>query len=84
MPNGESKAWRFNVDAYLARDAKWEPYDLCSDAVTAAMADGVTSLGAQRIDEDREKLAEEIARHICTGIMAQLKSRDLRNGYPQE
>lgn len=81
MPNGKQKASAFNVDAYVARDAGWEPYDLCSDAMTAAIADGVTSLGAARIDAEREKLAAEISRLMTAHIMDAIKSRDLRNGY---
>ena len=83
MPNGETKASAFNVDAYTARDSKWEPYDLCSDAITAAIADGVTSLGAERIDTEREKLAADISRQLTAHIMNAIKARDLRNGYPQ-
>lgn len=30
MPSGESNASAFNVDAYVARDAKWEPYAIKS------------------------------------------------------
>ena len=84
MPTGEHIASAFNVDAYVAREAKWDRYDLCSDALTAAIAGGVTSLGAQRIDAEREKLAAEISRQLTAHIMAALKSRDLRNGYACE
>jgi hypothetical protein len=83
MPKGESKASAFEVDAFVAREAKWSPYDLCSDAMTAAIADGVTSLGAERIDAEREKLAAEISRKLMAHIMDAIKSRDLRNGYEQ-
>lgn len=81
MPTGEHIASAFNVDAYVAREAKWGRYDLCSDIMTAAIADGVTSLDALRIDTEREKLAAEISRQLTAHIMAALKSRDLRNGY---
>ncbi len=83
MPNGEQKHSAFNVDAYMARAAKWDPYDLCSDSMTAAIADGVTSLGAAKIDAEREKLATEIACVLTKHIMDAIKSRDLRNGYAQ-
>lgn len=83
MPNGETRASAFNVDAYTAREAKWEPYDLCSDAMTAAISDGVTDLGAECIDTEREKLAAEISRLLTAHIMNAIKARDLRNGYQQ-
>jgi hypothetical protein len=82
-PDCQEKCSAFDVDAYVARDAGWEPYDLCSDAMTAAMADGVTSRGAERIDAEREKLAAEISRQLTAHIMNAIKARDLRNGYPQ-
>lgn len=82
-PDHQEKRSAFDVDAYVARDAGWEPYDLCSDAMTAAIADGVTGLGAQRIDAEREKLAADIARQLTAHIMDAIKARDLRNGYPQ-
>jgi len=83
LPNYDTRASAFEVDAFVAREAKWEPYDLCSDAMTAAIAGGVTSLGAERIDAEREKLAAEISRQLTAHIMAAIKSRDLRNGYEQ-
>lgn len=83
LPKGESKASAFDVCAFVAIEAKWEPYDLCNDAMTAAIADGVTSLGAERIDVEREKLAAEISRKMTARIMNAIKSRDLRNGYQQ-
>lgn len=82
-PDHQEKCSAFDVDAYVAREAGWEPYDLCSDAMTAAIADGVTSLGAQRIDTEREKLAADISRQLTAHIMNAIKARDLRNGYPQ-
>jgi hypothetical protein len=84
MPKGERKVSAFEVDAYVGRDAKWDPYDLCSDEITAALANGVTSLGAERIDAEREKLAKEISKHVTAHIMNAIKSRDLCNGYVQE
>ena len=83
LPNYDTRASAFEVDAFVAREAKWEPYDLCSDAMTAAIADGVTSLGAERIDAEREKLAADISRQLTAHIMKAIKSRDLRNGYEQ-
>jgi len=82
-PDNQEMRSAFDVDAHVARDAGWEPYDLCGDAMTAAIADGVTSLGAQRIDTEREKLAADISRQLTAHIMTAIKARDLRNGYPQ-
>ena len=82
-PDNHEKSSAFVVDAYTARDAGWEPYDLCSDAMTAYVASGVTAQGAARIDVEREKLAAEISRQITAHIMEQLQARDLRNGYGQ-
>lgn len=73
----------FNVDAFVAREAEWNPYDLCSDSMTAAIAGGVTQLGAQRIDSERQKLAAEVSKLLTEHILNAIKSRDLRNGYKQ-
>lgn len=84
LPNSyERKATGFNLDAYVARESKWEPYDLCSDATTALIAGGVTGGMAERIDVEREKLAREIAENLTAHIMKTIKSQDTRNGYPQ-
>lgn len=74
----------YSVDAFVAQDHGWGPYDLCRDAMTAMIADGVTRLGAARIDADREKLAKDIANGLTNAIMKALKSRDLENGYRKE
>lgn len=84
MPNGYDRKYSaFEVAAFVAQQAKWDRYDLCSDAMTAALADGVTSLGAERIDAEREKLAKDVAERLTEHIMNAIKSRDLRNGYEQ-
>ncbi len=82
-PDHQRKCSAFNVDAHIAKEAQWNRYDLCSDSFTAAMVGGVTSLGAERIDVEREKLAREIAEALTTHIMDAIKASDLRNGYPQ-
>lgn len=82
-PSGDQKASGFEVNAFVAQEAQWNPYDLCSDLMTAAMADGVTRSMAERIDVEREKLAAEISRQLTEHIMRAIKSRDLRNGYAQ-
>ena len=74
----------FDVESKTARDYGFEPYDLCTDAMTAFAVGGVTSAGADRIDTEREKLASEIAKQLTAHIMESIKSRDLRNGYPQK
>lgn len=85
LPNSyERKATAFNVDAYVARESKWEPYDLCSDATTALIAGGVTGGIAERIDLEREKLAKEIAEHLTAHILKSIKAQDTHNGYPQK
>jgi hypothetical protein len=83
LPNYDTRASAFEVAAFVAREAKWQPHDVCSDAMTAAIVVGVTSLGAERIDAEREKLAADISRQLTAHIMAAIKSRDLRNGHPQ-
>ena len=80
-PDGDRKAMAFNVAAYLAEEFK--PYDLCSDAVTAIIAGGVTGYGADRIDAEREKLAADISRNLTRAIMKAIKADDKRNGYDQ-
>jgi hypothetical protein len=84
LPDYIKKSVAFELDAYEAREARWDPYDLCSDAMTAAIAGGITPLGARRIDTQREKLAAHIAPLLTDSIMKALKSRDLINGYEQE
>lgn len=83
-PTGEQRQSAFQVEAFVAREAKWNRYDLCSDAVTACIVGGVTSLGAERIDAEREKLAADVSLQLTEHIMRAIKARDLRNGYAQE
>lgn len=80
-PNHDQKAVFFEVDAFVAMDFKWSPIDVCSDFMTAHMAGGVTSMGAERIDVERKKLAAEISEKLTNHIMDSIKSRDLKNGY---
>jgi hypothetical protein len=82
-PDHRHECSAFDVDAFIAKEAQWDRYDLCSDSFTAAIAGGVTSLGAQHIDVEREKLAKQIAEALTAHIMAAIKARDLRNGYEQ-
>lgn len=86
LPPGEynTKGFAYEVDAFMAEDFKWVPYDLCSDSMTALIAGGVTSRQAARIDADREKLAKDISNGLTNAIMKALKSRDLENGYKKE
>lgn len=80
-PNGSEQRSSYEVYAFIASEYKWSPYDLCTDSMTAAIADGVTSLGAQRIDAEREKLAAEISRRLTEHIMRAIKTHDTVNGY---
>jgi hypothetical protein len=83
-PDGQHKTVAFDVDAYTARHMEWEPYDLCSDALTAVAVGGVSKMGAARIDTEREKLAAEVAGKLTSHILNEIKSRDLHNGYEQQ
>ncbi len=83
MPDHQEVVSAFEVEAFVARESEWNPYDLCSDAVTAMLAGGVTSYGAARIDVEREKLAKEVSRALTLHILKSIQTRDLRNGYKQ-
>ncbi len=78
----QEKATWLKIDAYQAKP--FEPYDLCDSAKMAYIFNGRTAEVAMRIDEDRKKLAYEIARELTDTILEQIKSRDTVNGYPQE
>jgi len=81
MPSGEQKQACFEVEALVAKECLWEPYDRCSDGLSFLAGLGVSEDGAKRIDTQREKLAQEIAGRLTAHIMAAIKSRDLRDGY---
>lgn len=80
-PDGQRHIQDFNVGAFAARQL--DPYDLCSEPLSAMMAGGVMQMGAARIDADRKRLAEQVAAALTDGILTAIKSRDLRNGYEQ-
>lgn len=81
-PNGKIHVQAFDVDAFAAK--QFEPYDLCSDPLTAMMAGGVLPSGSARINADRERLAKQISTALTEGILKAIKSRDLHNGYEQK
>jgi hypothetical protein len=83
-PMGTQMCSAFNVEAFVANDFGWKPYDLCSDSFTASMSGGVTHSQAMRIDNDREALAKQISESLTQRIMKSIKSEDLRNGYKQK
>jgi hypothetical protein len=80
-PDGKRHIQAFNVDAFAA--PQLEPYDLCSEPLSAMMAGGVMRIGAARIDADRQRLAEQVSAALTDGILNAIKGRDLRNGYEQ-
>lgn len=80
-PDGQRHTRAFIVEAFSA--PQFEPYDMCSEPLTAMMAGGVMPTGAARIDTDRKRLAEQIAAKITEGILNAIKGRDLNNGYPR-
>ena len=81
-PDGKRHHQDFIVDAFSAPEL--EPYDLCSDPLSAMAMGGVMRMGAARIDTDRRRLAEQISASLTDGILKAIKGRDLRNGYEQE
>lgn len=80
-PDGKRHIQAFNVDAFAA--PQLQPYDLCSEPITAMMVVGVMSMGAARIDTDRKRLAEQVSAALTNGILNAIKGRDLQNGYEQ-
>lgn len=80
-PDGNRYVEAFNVEAFAAKHL--EPYDLCSEPLTAMLAGGVMQLGAARIDTDRKQLAAQVSTALTEHILKAIKTRDLRNGYPQ-
>ena len=81
MPSGEQKQACFEVEALVAKECLWEPYDRCSDGLSFVAGLGVSEDGAKRIDAQRKELAKEIAGRLTAEIMDAIKSHDLRDGY---
>lgn len=59
------------------------PVDVCDDPFIAFVTGGVTRPQLRTVNNDRKKLAEQIAAQITDGIIKTIEKQDTTNGYPR-